>query len=82
MLGCFIYIDNFTYLDSTSGNMTVVGKTGGKGRAIVECVQGFALGEFQLLLECVDLLPILEHFLFLLGEVRSLGNYKSNEFRG
>jgi hypothetical protein len=52
--------------------MTVVGKTGGKGRAIVECVQGFALGEFQLLLECVDLLPVFQDFLFLLREVGSL----------
>ena len=68
----YIYIDNLTYLDSTSGNMTVVGKTSGKGRAIVECVQGFALGEFQLLMECVDVLPIFQDFLFLLREVGSL----------
>ncbi len=61
-----------TYLDSTSGNMPVVGKPGGEGRAIVECVEGLALGEFQLLLESVDLLPVFQDFLFLLGEVGSL----------
>jgi hypothetical protein len=71
-----------TYLDGSSGDMAVVRKSCSEGRAIIECVEGLALGELELLLECVDLLPILEHFLFLLGEVRSLGNYKSNEFRG
>jgi len=62
--------------------MPVVGKPGGEGRAIVECVEGLTLRELELLLESVDVLPVLEHFLFLFGEVRSLGNYKTNELRG
>ena len=66
-----------TYLDGSSGDMAVVRKSCGEGRAIVECVEGLALGELELLLESVDLLPILEHLLFLFGEVRSLGNYES-----
>ena len=49
-----------------------MGESGGEGRAIVERVQGLALGQLELLLESVDLLPILQHFLFLLGEVGSL----------
>jgi len=52
--------------------VTVVGKSGGEGRAIVECVQGFSLGELELLLESVDFLPIFQYFLFLFGEVGSL----------
>ena len=71
-----------TYLDGSSGDMTVVRKSCGEGRAIVECVEGLALGELKLLLKSVDLLPVLEHLLFFFGEVRSLGNYRSNEFRG
>ena len=62
--------------------MAVVRKSSSEGRAVVECVEGFALGELELLLESVDLFPILKHFLFLFGEVRSLGNYMINEFRG
>ena len=62
--------------------MAVVRKSCGEGRAIIECVEGLALGELELLFESIDLLPVLEHLLFLFGEVRSLGNYKSNELRG
>ena len=54
--------------------MSVMGKAGGKGRPIVKGVQGLALSEFQLFVECVDLLPIFKHFLFLLREVGSLGD--------
>lgn len=54
--------------------MTVMRKTSGKGRSIVECVLRLALGKLELLLEGVDLLPILKNLLFLLGEVGSLGN--------
>jgi hypothetical protein len=52
--------------------VTVVGKPGGEGRAIIECEQGFPLGELKLLLESVDILPIFQYFLFLFGEVGSL----------
>ncbi len=54
--------------------MTIMREAGGKGRAVVECVQGFALGELQLLMESVDLLPIFQDFLFFFGEVGSLGD--------
>jgi hypothetical protein len=74
MLEFLHYHSEVSYLDCTSSNMTVMREPCGKGRAIVECVQGFALGEFQLLLECVDLLPIFQDFLFFLGEVGSLGD--------
>ena len=52
--------------------MTIVRQPCGKGRAVVEGVKGLALCEFQLLLERIYLLPILQHFLFLIGEVGSL----------
>jgi len=55
--------------------MAVVRKSCSEGRTIVECVEGLALRELELLLESVDVLPVLENFLFLFGEVRSLGNY-------
>lgn len=64
-----------TYLDCAGSNVTVVGKTRGKGRAIIESVLGLPLGKFKLLLEGIDLLPILKDLLLLLREVRSLGNY-------
>jgi len=64
-----------TYLNGTGSNMTIVRKTSGEGRSIVECVQGLALSELELLLESVDVLPVLKYLLFLLGEVGSLGNY-------
>jgi hypothetical protein len=69
------YVFDLTYLDGTSSNMTIVRKAGGKGRSIVESVQRLALCEFKLLLESIDVLPVLKHLLFLIGEVRSLGNY-------
>jgi hypothetical protein len=54
--------------------MTIVREPSGERRPVIECIEGFALGELELLLEGVDVLPVLENFLFLLGEVRSFGN--------
>ena len=72
--GIIALFKNFSYLDSSSSDMSVMGKPSGKGRPIVKGVQGLALSEFQLFVECVDLLPIFKHFLFLLREVGSLGD--------
>ena len=55
--------------------MTIMGEPGGKGRSIVKGVLWFSFGLLKLLLKGVDFLPILKHFLFLLREVRSLGDY-------
>ena len=52
--------------------MTIVRQPCGKRRAVVEGVKGLALCEFQLLLERIYLLPILQHFFFLIGKVGSL----------
>jgi hypothetical protein len=47
-----------------------------EGRPIIEGVLGLSLGELQLLLEGVNLLPVFEDFLFFLREIRSLGDYR------
>jgi hypothetical protein len=61
--------------------MTIVRESSGEGRSIIECVEGFALCQLKLLLESVNLLPILKYLLFLFGEVRSLGNYYLSKVR-
>ena len=63
-----------TYLDGSGSDVAVVGKSSREGRAIVERVRLLALGSPHLLLEGVDVLPVLENRLLLLGEVRSVGN--------
>jgi len=67
---------NFTYLDSTSGNVTIVRKTSCEGRSIVECVEGLTFCELELLLESIDVLPVLKYLFFLFREVGSLGDYR------
>ncbi len=82
MKSSFILIEIFnssTYLDGSGSDVTIVRKTSSKGRAIVECILGLSLCEFELLLEGLDLLPILKNFLFFFGEVRSLRDYYSNK---
>ena len=56
--------------------MAVVRKPSGEGWPVIEGVLRLALGLLELLLKGIDLLPILEDFLFLLREVRSLGDYQ------
>ncbi len=51
-----------------------MGQASGEWGSIVERELGLILSELELLLESVDVLPILENFLFFLGEVGSLGN--------
>lgn len=70
-----------TYLNGTSSNMTIVRESSCERRAVIECVKGFALCQLKLLLESVNLLPILKYLLFLFREVRSLGNYNINNVR-
>lgn len=53
--------------------MTVVRESSGKRRSIVESELGLVFGELELLLEGIDVVPELENFLFLLGEVGSFG---------
>ena len=48
-----------TYLDGSGSDVTVVRQTGGEGGTVIERVEGLALGELKLLLESVNLLPIL-----------------------
>lgn len=52
-----------------------MGEARGEGRAIIERVQRLALSHLKLLLEGVDLIPVLEDFLFFLGEIGSLRDY-------
>ena len=60
----------FAYLDSSSGNVAIMRLAGGEGWAVVESELGLSLGHFELSMECVDLIPVGQHFFFLRGEVR------------
>lgn len=51
-------------------------KTSGERGPVVEGELGLALGLLELLLERFNLVPILEHLDFFIGEVRLVGNYK------
>ena len=55
--------------------MAIVGQPGSEWRSIVEGELGLALSKLELLLKGIDLLPVLEHFLFLVREAWSLGDY-------
>ena len=50
--------------------MAVMRQTGREGRSIVESELWLALGHLQLLVECIDFIPVGQHFLLLGGEVR------------
>ena len=52
-----------------------MGESGSEGRTIIESVLRLALSKLELLLEGIDLLPVLKDFLFFLREVRSLRDY-------
>ena len=56
--------------------MSIMGESSGKGRTVIEGEFRLALRELKLLLEGLDLLPKLQNFDFLFGEVGSFGNYK------
>lgn len=60
---------SITYLDSSSGNMTVVRQSCCERRSIKEGVLWFSLGHLELLLKGVDFGPISEHLFFLFWEV-------------
>jgi hypothetical protein len=64
-----------THLDGTGENVAVVGKTGRKGRAVVERVLGATLGELLLSLEGVNLTPEVEHIVLRSRDVDRLGGY-------
>jgi hypothetical protein len=64
-----------TYLDGSSCDVAVMGQTSGKRRSIVEGEGGLSLGEFELLLESIDLLPVPKHLLFFLWEIWSFRDY-------
>ena len=55
--------------------MAVMRQSRGEGWPIIECELWLALGLAQLLMEGVDLGPVLQHFLLLGGEVRLVRNY-------
>lgn len=60
------------YLDSSSKQMSIMRKTGGKGRSIIERKLRSTLGELQTRLESIDLSPELDDlFLFLRKVERS-----------
>jgi hypothetical protein len=73
MVSCHISKD-FTYLDGASSDVTVVGKSSGEGRPIVESVGFLAFSHFHLFLEGLDLVPVAENVFFFLREVGSLGD--------
>lgn len=55
-----------THLDSASEQMSIMRKTGGKGRSIIERKLRPTLGELQTRLKSIDLSPELDDlFLFL-----------------
>ncbi len=47
-----------------------MGLASGEGGAVVEGELGLSLGHFELSMECVDLIPVGQHFFFLGREVR------------
>lgn len=65
-----------TYLDGTGSDVAVMRKTCCEWGSIIEGVLGLTLGELELLLESVNLLPVLKYFLLLSGEVGSLRDYR------
>ena len=70
--------DTTTYLDGACGDVAIMRHSSGKWWAIIEGERWFVLGQFELLLECFDIFPVLEDFLFLLGEVRPFRHYRVN----
>lgn len=56
--------------------MAVMGCSGGEGGSVVEGEGRAILGEFELFVEGLDLVPVLEDFLFFLGEVGLFLNYE------
>merc|ERR1711957_219674 len=64
------------YLDGAGSNVAVMGHAGGERGAIVESEGGLVFGKLELLLESVDIFPVLEDFLLLVGEIGPLGHYK------
>ena len=66
-----------TYFDGSGGDVAVVRHARGEGRAIVEGEGGFVLGELQLFVEGVDLLPVFEDLLLFLGEVGPVRHYSA-----
>ena len=67
--------DEITYLDCAGSDVSVVGQAGGKWWTIIEGELRLALGELKLLVEGIDLLPVSQHFFFLLREIWPFGHY-------
>jgi hypothetical protein len=58
--------------------MTIMRQTSSERWSIIKGEGRFALGQFKLLLESLNLFPVLEDFFFFLGEVGPFRHYKSN----
>ena len=63
-----------TYLDSSGSDVAVVREPSGEGGSIVEGVFLLALRELELLVECVNVVPVLENLDLLVGEAGLVGN--------
>ena len=75
VMACLCGIPTDHVLYGTSGDMAVVGSAGCEGRAVVECIWGKMLSLGQLLFECVNLSPVLEHLLLFFGEIDPFGRW-------
>jgi hypothetical protein len=58
-------------LDGACSNVAVVRSTSGKWWSIVKCIRWEMLGEFELLLEALVLLPVVKNDFFFIGERQS-----------
>ena len=63
-----------TYLDCSSGDVSIVRETSCEGWSIIESEFRLTLAEFELLLESLDFVPEFEDVFFLLGEIGSVGD--------
>ena len=64
-----------TYLDCAGGDVAVVGHAGSERGPIVKGEGGFVLRALELLVEGVNLIPVVQDTLFLSGEVGPLRHY-------
>ena len=75
MVTCLARVSCHNVLDCASGDVTVMGQSCSERWTVVESVWLFAFRATHLLLEGVDLLPILEDFGFFFWEVGSTRYY-------
>jgi hypothetical protein len=69
MMSCLRSITTDYILNGSSCNMTIMRSSCSEWWSIIKSIGRKVFGLFKLLLEGIDLIPIFENFLLLLGEV-------------